>query len=264
MSSNSLVIQGRILRETEKALLIAFKNGRESWVPKSTVFSSYNSNSEETQEFTIAKWLLEKNNILLNSKNINRIGESGFQIPPKSEEFDFSFSPDDSELKIIDIEPNMKSITIYGRIKEIYSKFRFDRNDGSKGQGASFLLHNPSGDIRVVLWDQHAKAFSSNEFNVNELVKINNAYAKKGRAGTEIHVSRYGNIILAPQGVDLTKHPKLKRDKRNITKEDITQRIQSIGISEVKVKRIICPYCGSMCSEKLKSCGKCGEPLPKS
>ena len=256
-------MQGKIVRETEKALFIAFKNGRESWVPKSTVYSSYHSNSEKAQEFTIAKWLLEKNNILLNSKNNTTIGELRSQLPPKIEDYDFSISSDESELKIIDIEPNMKSITIYGRIKEIYSKFRFDKADGSKGQGASFLLHDPSGDIRVVLWDQHAKAFTSNEFNVNEPVKINNAYAKKGRAGTEIHVGRYGRVILAPHAFNLTKHPKLKSVKRNITKEDITQRIQSIGISEVKVKRIICPYCGSMCSEKLKFCGKCGEPLVK-
>lgn len=84
MNSNSLVMQGRILRETEKALFIAFRNGRESWVPKSTVFSSYNSNSENTQEFTIAQWLLKKNNILLNSKNINIIGESGSETFLKS------------------------------------------------------------------------------------------------------------------------------------------------------------------------------------
>lgn len=177
---------------------------------------------------------------------------------------DFSSESEVSELKILDIEPNMKSITIYGRIKEIYSKFSFDRDDGSKGQGASFLLHDPSGDIRVVLWDQHAKAFTKNEFNINKLVKINNAYSKTGRTETEIHVGRYGNIILSPQGVNLNKHPPLKRGKRKTTKEHIAQRIQSIGINEVKVKRIICPYCGSMCSDKLKFCGKCGEPLLKS
>ena len=84
MNSNSLVMHGRILRETERALFIAFRNGRESWVPKSTVFSSYNSNSENTQEFTIAQWFLKKNNILLNSKNINIVGESGSETFLKS------------------------------------------------------------------------------------------------------------------------------------------------------------------------------------
>jgi len=84
MNPNSQVMQGRIVRETEKALLIAFRNGRESWVPKSTVYSVYNSNSKKTQEFNIAQWLLEKNNILLNSKNVNIIGESGSETFLKS------------------------------------------------------------------------------------------------------------------------------------------------------------------------------------
>jgi len=77
MNSKSLVMQGKILRETEKALFIAFKNGRKSWVPKSTVCSAYNANSRELQEITIAQWLLTKNNILLESINVNIIGESG-------------------------------------------------------------------------------------------------------------------------------------------------------------------------------------------
>ena len=182
--------------------------------------------------------------------------------PNLIEDEDFGFALDDSQLKIIDIEPNMKSITIYGRIKEIYSKFRFERADGNKGQGASFLLHDPTGDIRVVLWDRHSKVFARNEFNVNELVKVLNGYAKKGRAGTEIHVGKYGSIILSPEGVDLAKHPELKDSEDSAKAKKVrAQIIRSIGIKEIRVKKIICPFCSSMCSNKLKFCGKCGEPL---
>jgi len=185
------------------------------------------------------------------------------------EDEDFDFALDDSLLKIVDIEPNMKSITIYGRIKEIYNKFRFERADGNKGQGASFLLHDPTGDIRVVLWDKHSKVFTRNEFNVNELVKILNGYAKKGRAGIEIHVGKYGSMILSPEGVNLAKHPELidsKTERKDSAryKKVIAQRIRSIGIKGAKVSKLICPFCGSMCSNKLKFCGACGEPLPTS
>ncbi|TKJ24975.1 MAG: hypothetical protein CEE42_09150 [Promethearchaeota archaeon Loki_b31] len=186
------------------------------------------------------------------------------ETPKIVEDEDFSFAPNDSQLKIFDIEPNMKSITIYGRIKEIYSKFKFERADGNKGQGASFLLHDPTGDIRVVLWGQHSKVFARNEFNVNELVKILNGYAKKGRAGTEIQVGKYGSIILSPEGVDLAKHPGLKNSKDSAKrKEFVTQIVRSMGIEGIRVKKIICPFCSSMCSTKLKFCGVCGEPLPK-
>jgi len=184
--------------------------------------------------------------------------------PNLVEDEDLDFAPNDSQLKIIDIEPNMKSITICGRIKEIYSKFRFERADGNKGRGASFLLHDPTGNIRVVLWDKHSKVFTRNEFNVNELVKILNGYAKKGRAGIEIHVGKYGSIILSPEGVDLGKHPELK-DSENSAKRKkfVTQIVRSMGIEGIRVKKIICPFCSSMCSTKLKFCGVCGEPLPK-
>ncbi len=186
------------------------------------------------------------------------------ETPKIVEDEDFSFAPNNSQLKIIDIEPNMKSITIYGRIKEIYSKFRFERANGNEGQGASFLLHDPTGDIRVVLWDKHSKVFTRNEFNVNELVKILNGYAKKGRAGTEIHVGKYGSIILSPEGVDLAKHPELKDSENSAKrKEFVTQIVRSMGIEGIRVKKIICPFCSSMCSTKLKFCGVCGEPLPK-
>jgi len=181
-----------------------------------------------------------------------------------SEDEDFNFALENSQLRINDIEPNMNSITIYGRIKEIYSKFKFERDDGNEGQGASFLLHDPTGDIRVILWGKHSKILKKNEFNVNELVKILNGYAKKSRAGTEIHVGKYGSVILSPERVDLTDHPELIDSKNSAkAKEIVAQRIRSIGIKDAKVKRIICPHCSSMCPANLKFCRICGEPLKK-
>ncbi len=147
------------------------------------------------------------------------------ETPKIVEDEDLDFALDDSQLKIIDIEPNMKSITIYGRIKEIYSKFRFERANGNKGGGASFLLHDATGDIRVVLWDKHSKVFTRNEFNINELVKILNGHAKKGRAGAEIHIGKYGSIILSPEGVDLAKHPKLKDSEDSAKRKEFVTQI---------------------------------------
>ncbi len=177
---------------------------------------------------------------------------------------DFEFSLLDSQLKIVDIEPETKYITIYGKIKEIHSKFKFEKKDGTSGQGASFLLHDPSGDIRVVLWDQRAEVFTRNEFNIGELVKINNAFAKKGRAGTEIHVGKFGNIVLLSKGVDLTKLPMLKDTDTIESDNYLTPKLRSMGIKDSRMRNVICPHCSSICSSKLKFCGICGEPLPES
>jgi len=171
---------------------------------------------------------------------------------------DFEFSLLNSQLKIVDIEPETKYITIYGKIKEIHSKFKFEKKDGTSGQGASFLLHDPTGDIRVVLWDQRAEVFTRNEFNIGELVKINNAFAKKGRAGTEIHVGKFGSIVLLSKGVSLTNTDTIESDNY------LTPKLRLMGIKDAKMRNVICPHCSSKCSSKLKFCGICGEPLSES
>jgi len=76
-----LEMRGQIKRETEKALFISFSNGREEWIPKSTITSTFISNSNISQKFKIAKWIVEKKDLILEPKNINILGESG------SEEF---------------------------------------------------------------------------------------------------------------------------------------------------------------------------------
>lgn len=76
-SSQDLILKGKIKRETQKALLISFANGRESWVPKSVISSNFDANLDSIQDFDIAKWFLEKNNIILDESNPNIFGRSG-------------------------------------------------------------------------------------------------------------------------------------------------------------------------------------------
>lgn len=57
-------ISGKIKVETNKALLIEFDNGSESWIPKSVINSKYSPIRERSQNFKIEKWILEKNNLI--------------------------------------------------------------------------------------------------------------------------------------------------------------------------------------------------------
>ena len=57
-------IDGSIIGETEKALLINFKTGQELWIPKSTIHGQYNSNRNISQNFSIDNWILKRNKIL--------------------------------------------------------------------------------------------------------------------------------------------------------------------------------------------------------
>jgi len=117
----------------------------------------------------------------------------------------------DIEINISDITLNMKNIVLIGRIKEIYRIHEFNKGDGGIGHVGSFLLHDKSGDTRVVLWDENTKIWEDPNFEINELVKILNGNAKEGRYGDiEIHIGKFGKIILSPEDVDYSKYPKIK------------------------------------------------------
>ncbi|TFF90737.1 MAG: DUF2240 family protein [Promethearchaeota archaeon] len=135
----------------------------------------------------------------------------------------------DIEIKTTDISPNMKNITLVGRVRNIRDVYTFDKKDGSQGQVASFVLADNEGEIRVVLWDQLANIVNDPAFEKNELVKILNAYAKKDKNGnTEIHLGRLGRVIIGPEDVDYKKYPKIKQAFTSIKNVSLNDRIVSI------------------------------------
>ncbi|TFG14564.1 MAG: DUF2240 family protein [Promethearchaeota archaeon] len=142
----------------------------------------------------------------------------------------------DIEINISDITPNMKNITLIGRIKQLNRIITFDKKDGGIGNVGSFILHDNSGDIRIVLWDEQTKILEHPEFKKNEIVKILNGYARKGRNDeTEVHIGRLGKALIAPEDVDYKKYPKIKDEFIPI--EDINLSLPSVSI-EGKIMQI--------------------------
>ncbi|MFX1551834.1 MAG: OB-fold nucleic acid binding domain-containing protein [Promethearchaeota archaeon] len=161
----------------------------------------------------------------------------------------------DDRVNIENVNFNMRNITIPGRIKQIFGTHTFNKEEGTEGRVGSFLLSDPTGEIRVVLWGEHTKVFKTNEFNLGRSLYVVNGYAKEGRKGEiEIHVSTYGNIFLLPEDQNEMK-------EKQITKAEIAKRLEFI--EDRKSIRIPCPFCGFLCPPDIKKCRKCGEVLPK-
>ncbi|MCK4286710.1 MAG: hypothetical protein KAX18_10935, partial [Candidatus Lokiarchaeota archaeon] len=135
----------------------------------------------------------------------------------------------DIDLNIADITENMKNINITGRIKDIYNVNKFNKADGGTGYVGSFLLNDKTGDIRIVLWDDNVNIFNEDNFEQNGVIKIINGIAKKGKfEDKEIHISRFGKIILSPDDVDYKKYPKIKFKLTNIN--EINLNLKTISI----------------------------------
>jgi replication factor A1 len=123
----------------------------------------------------------------------------------------------------------MKNIVIAGRIKEIHAVKSFNREGGNMGYVGSFVLNDQTGDIRIVLWDEHVKLFKDPNFDINELVKISNGTPKKSKfGGMEIHLGRFSNITLTPDDVDYKLYPKIEFKTTNIG--DINLNLSSVSI----------------------------------
>jgi ssDNA-binding replication factor A large subunit len=133
------------------------------------------------------------------------------------------------ELNISDITLNMKNIVIVGRIKDIFSLNSFKKSNGEVGYVGSFQLHDNTGDIRIVLWDDHVNVLKDERFEKNEIVKVLNGNAKQGRyGGIEIHIGRFSKILLAPEDVDYKKYPKIKDEFKLIN--EIDEKLGSLSI----------------------------------
>ncbi len=133
------------------------------------------------------------------------------------------------ELNISDITLNMKNIVLVGRIKDIFNLNSFNKSNGEVGYVGAFKLHDNTGDIRIVLWDDQVNVFKDERFEKNEIVKILNGNAKQGRyGGIEIHIGRFSKIILAPEDVDYKKYPKIKEEFKLIN--EINEKLGSISI----------------------------------
>ncbi|TXT66503.1 MAG: putative replication protein A [Promethearchaeota archaeon] len=136
---------------------------------------------------------------------------------------------DDIELNVSDIKLGMKNIILIGRVKAIYKIHTFKRKDGNEGKVGSFLLHDTTGDIRIVLWDDKAEILTHDDFDLNELVKVVNGYVKENNfSNPEIHVGRLGKIELNPKDVDYAKYPKISQEPTEIGNVNLSHKAISV------------------------------------
>ncbi|TFF90065.1 MAG: DUF2240 family protein [Promethearchaeota archaeon] len=112
------------------------------------------------------------------------------------------------EISIMDITQSMRTIVLYGRVKLIYPIHSFENRNGELGFFGIFILHDHTGDIRVIAWNDHIKLFEQKDFRRNTLVKILSATAKYDRYNNlELHLGRFSRVILNPEDIDPKKYP---------------------------------------------------------
>ena len=103
-------------------------------------------------------------------------------------------NPPQPSTPLNEIKEGMKSVDTFARIQAIFPAQPFDRN-GKQGLRARMLLGDGTKSVPAVAWNESAERVQ--RIPVGTLVKIDNAYSKKGLNGEiELHVG--SNAIITP------------------------------------------------------------------
>jgi len=114
--------------------------------------------------------------------------------------------PIDFTIPISNITVGMQNIVITGRITEITSEHKFTRKDSSVGKVASFQIRDESAKMKVVLWDDQINIIKNKYFKEGQIIQVVGGYSKKGfKDPIEVHLSKKGKIVLAPEEAKLPK-----------------------------------------------------------
>ncbi len=146
-------------------------------------------------------------------------------------------------IDVSDLREGMSNIVLLGKILNSQKVHEFMRKDESIGKVCSFLLGDPTGIVKIVLWDERVDSVNQEYFKPTKLVRVIGGYSKLGQNETiEVHLGRKGTLILSPE-VSSKKREQFeaitiasseeKTPKRNL--EPLKQAIQhSKYISTVK------------------------------
>ncbi|WP_435362704.1 single-stranded DNA binding protein [Haloarchaeobius sp. DYHT-AS-18] len=157
---------------------------------------------------------------VLRIKGRPKEGYNGIEVSVDEVEVD-----DDAEVdveildayRIEDLSLGLSDVNLKGRILDTESIRTFDRDDGSEGKVANMVLGDPTGRIRVTMWDGQADTVEAVEAGMT--VEVVDGYVRERDGQLELHVGERGAI----EELD----------------EDITYEPESTPIAELELEETV-------------------------
>jgi Single-stranded DNA-binding replication protein A (RPA), large (70 kD) subunit and related ssDNA-binding proteins len=89
--------------------------------------------------------------------------------------------------KINEIKDGMNDIVVLGKVLDLGQVKTFSRKDGGEGRVSNMTIGDPTGTIRVSLWDDKSQLVE--ELTIGASVKIQNAYSKVNNFSQKVELS---------------------------------------------------------------------------
>ena len=96
------------------------------------------------------------------------------------------------EYAVEDLSLGISDVNLVGEVLSTEAVRTFDRDDGSEGKVSNLVLGDPTGRIRITLWDE--KADRATEIESGTSVEVVDGYVRERDGGIELHVGDRGAV----------------------------------------------------------------------
>jgi hypothetical protein len=175
------------------------------------------------------------------------------------------------KLTISGIQAGMRGIEATGKIKQKYETREFNSAKGP-GKVANFLLADQTGNMRVVLWNDHTEHMKT--LTVGDTIRIKNAYARPNNDRVELHLGHDAKIEQNPAGVhidvDISTSAAISGGFSTKKIADLALTDQNVGVIATIVQVFeprfftVCPECNMRAKEEagVYTCASHGSVKP--
>ena len=153
---------------------------------------------------------------------------------------------DYSLVRLDELKPGMRDITLIGKVVSIFEPRVFQRDD-REGRVQSLILADEHGRVRVSAWHETTRLFES--LQAGDIVRITHAYARQGLNGSvEVHLSDRSRIDRNPEGVEIRLPARAFREAVRKRLADITREDVLVNVFGTIVQ-VFDPYVFRACPE---------------
>ncbi|MFW9844340.1 MAG: OB-fold nucleic acid binding domain-containing protein, partial [Candidatus Thorarchaeota archaeon] len=119
--------------------------------------------------------------------NLGRMGTIRQLENDEIEELGIDFSGQSKDvMKISELQENTYDVSLKVKIDRVFRVSTFTKKDGNDGKVLAMVVADESGSTRLVFWDE--KADEAEEIEAGEVIRVDHAYTRLNRDGSEIEV----------------------------------------------------------------------------
>ena len=145
----------------------------------------------------------------------------------------------ETNLNIDDIMPEMKSVTVIGKVKKIGGVREFNRN-GREGKVGNLEIFDKTGSIKISLWNMSdIEKIEMNEIKEGDIVQIKNGYIRPGfQGGLDINIGNRGMLVLDPEEAEEMEFPETAPVSSSTSRQSgEVESVPQIKMSDIQAQK---------------------------